>query len=534
MPELRLSVAELNKENAQRFEEAIGSVPGVERVDTWRGGALIVASDDSALVASLKTAQAAGFKARLDGDGVPSGESTEVRHLKVDGMTCHACEINIERGLRKIDGILKVDADAARGTVRIVCQSERLADLDPIKNVLKEKGYSLRDVRNVNDRESSITMERPSMLRLLWLFAVVLVAGAALTRLGLLGTSPEIGQKAGFLAALFVGLVAGTSSCLAVSGGLLLSSAAKFNARCANASPAVRMRPVFLFVAGRVASYGLLGGIIGAAGKALSPSPAMTGIITALAAVYMLVMGLDMLGMAPGWLKRLLPRLPKSWSHRIMDAEGKTHPAAPFLLGAATFFIPCGFTQAFQLYALASGNFLAGASTLAGFALGTAPALLALGWASSSFKGKLGKIFFQFSGATVIMLGLWNIGNGLTVAGYPLPRLTLGGGENAAAAEADGAPPIIDGKQVIKMTVGGTEAAYDPDNFTVRAGVPVRWEITAVRAGGCLSSLIAPKFGVRTLLKKGSNVVTFTPEQPGNYSFSCGMGMFRGRIAVVQ
>lgn len=531
MPEFRLQVAELNKENAQRFEEAVGSVGGVKRVDSWKGGALIVASDDSVLLSALKAAQAAGFEVRFDGDGAPGGESTEVRHLKVDGMTCRACEINIERRLRKIDGILKVDADAARGTVRIVCRNGSLSNLGPLGSALKEKGYSLR---GVNDRETLAMKERPSFIRLLWLFAIVLFVGAVFTRLGLLGTSPEIGQSAGFLAALLVGLVAGTSSCLAVAGGLLLSSAAKFNARYANATPMVRMRPVFLFVAGRVASYGILGGVIGAVGKAISPSPATTGLITALAAIYMLVMGLDMLGMAPGWLKRIMPRLPKSWSHRIMDAEGKTHPAAPALLGAGTFFIPCGFTQAFQLYALASGNFLAGASTLAGFALGTAPALLALGWASSSLKGKLGKLFFQFSGALVIMLGLWNIQNGLTVAGYQLPTISWGGGGNAVAAEPDGVAPIVDGKQLIKMTVGGTEAAYDPDEFIVRAGIPARWEITAARAGGCLSSLIAPKFGVRTLLKKGTNVVEFTPSQPGNYSFSCGMGMFRGKITVVQ
>ena len=106
------------------------------------------------------------------------------------------------------------------------------------------------------------------------------------------------------------------------------------------------------------------------------------------------------------------------------------------MFGGATFFFPCGFTQALQVYALTTGSFFGSAAILAGFAIGTAPALLALGWASSSLKGKFGKLFFQFSGALVIVLGLWNMQNGLTLAGYPisLPQFKL---ESAVSAETD-------------------------------------------------------------------------------------------------
>ena len=55
------------------------------------------------------------------------------------------------------------------------------------------------------------------------------------------------------------------------------------------------MKPVFLFVAGRTLSYGLLGGLIGILGKTVGFSPFMTGIITVLAALYMVIMGFEML-----------------------------------------------------------------------------------------------------------------------------------------------------------------------------------------------------------------------------------------------
>ncbi|MEK9152049.1 MAG: sulfite exporter TauE/SafE family protein, partial [Patescibacteria group bacterium] len=302
----------------------------------------------------------------------------------------------------------------------------------------------------------------------------------------------------------------------------------------ANTAAFARMRPVFLFVAGRTLSYGILGGAIGAIGKAFTPSPLVTGALIVAAAAFMLVMGLDMLKIAPQWLKAILPRMPKALSHRIMDAEGKEHPVAPLLLGAGTFFLPCGFTQSLQLYALTTGSFLKSALVLGAFALGTAPALLALGWASSSLKGKAGKLFFQFSGALVIVLGLWNIQNGFTVAGYPLSLPDLRAGAAAAGANAGiSAPNVVGGQQLISMDVGGPKAPYDPDTLTVKTGVPVRWEINGVDVAGCISYLQSRKLGIGIQLRPGLNVVEFTPPAPGTYSFSCSMGMFRGTINVI-
>src|SRR3989338_9139610 len=215
-----------------------------------------------------------------------------------------------------------------------------------------------------------------------------------------------------FVAVLVMGLVAGTSSCLAVAGGLLLSSASKFQGR---------MRPVILFITGRVVSYGFFGGLIGWIGSAFLFSPFITGGLIIAAAVYMFVMGLDMLQITPKWLKKRMPTMPKALSRRIVNAEGNTHWAAPFLLGGATFFLPCGFTQALQVYALTTGSVFESGMLLAGFAIGSTPALAALGWASNFLKGKAGALFFQFSGALVVVLGVLNFQNGLALAGIAIP-----------------------------------------------------------------------------------------------------------------
>ncbi len=385
----------------------------------------------------------------------------------------------------------------------------------------------------MSDLSVCSVQKRPSILQLIGLFVLVFFFGFVFSRLGILKPQVSLGVGVGVWTVFVLGLVAASSSCIAVSGGLLLSSAAKFNERYGSATRVDHLRPVALFIIGRLVSYGLLGGLIGLLGKALSPSPLITGLITIAAALYMFVMGLEMLQLAPRWLKRLMPRVPNSIAHRIMDAEGKEHPIMPMALGAATFFLPCGFTQALQLYALTTGSFVTSASLLFAFALGTAPALFALGWASSSLKGKLGNFFFQFSGALVIVLGLWNIQNGFTMAGYPLSLPEFG----TQGVQASQDPYVTyDGhSQAMQMIVDANYVkGYLPNRFTIRAGVPTRWEIDASKGAGCLSVLQSRQLGIRQLLTSGINTIEFqAPSQPGTYSFSCSMGMFRGQIVVV-
>lgn len=458
----------------------------------------------------------------------PDTQQSSKMIVAIDGMTCHSCEVLIEQQWKKLPGVESVAVDAHRGQARIVYQQLR-PTLSQLQGALNSEKYHVRE----RTSPSVPVPGRPSFVQLIGLFAIVLLLGKIASSFGLLQPNASIGSSTSFGAVFLLGLVAASSSCIAVSGGLLLSSAAKFNQRYAGTiSSLQRMRPVFLFVGGRLLSYAFLGGVIGLVGETLSPPPLIVGFITIIAALAMLVMGLDMLNCSPVWLKRLLPRMPKRLSHTVMDIEsGQMRWWTPMALGAGTFFLPCGFTQALQLYALTTGSALTSGLLLFVFALGTAPSLLALGWASGSLKGKVGQLFFRFSGALVIVLGLWNIQNGFTITGYPLtlPNWSV----TASASTSTGDPNVsFDGTtQTVKMIV--TPNGYEPNRFTVRAGVPTRWAINADDGGGCAMALQAPQLGIRTLLKRGDNVIEFTPQSPGIYSFSCSMGMYRGQITVI-
>ncbi len=496
---------------------------------------LTILSSEPLDIAPIKTAlQPHGFHLREARENevkavqnnVPSANESKVMSVCIDGMTCHSCEVTIERKWKKLDGVKKVEVNATTGKAQIAYAGSA-PTIPQLQSVLSKEQYL------VSLNGGVIRKTKTPFFQLVGLFAFVLILGNVLSKLGWLKSNFAIGSEMSFGAVFLIGLVAASSSCIAIAGGLLLSSAAKFNERYGSASLMGRMRPVFLFVTGRIAGYTVLGGLLGVVGKVLAPSPFITALITILAALYMLVMGLDMLQIAPAWLKRLTPKMPKSLSHRVLDAEGREHPLAPLALGAATFFLPCGFTQALQLYAITTGSFMSGALTLMAFALGTAPALLALGWASGSLKGKAGRFFFKFSGALVVVLGLWNIQNGLTIAGYPLSFPSFSFSAPSVAASANDGNVTMDGNtQVMKMVVDG---GYQPSQFTIKAGLPTRWEINAKNAPGCTSVLVSRQLGINKLLNVGgTDMIEFTaPTQPGTYPFSCSMGMYRGQITVV-
>ncbi len=458
-----------------------------------------------------------------------SQESKTVR-LSIDGMTCSSCEVIIEKKFKNIPGVKHVSVSAHKGTAHVECDCADLPSLQAFQDVLGNERYRVREIeqafRSVAPVEKT---ERPSFARVLGFFVLAFLASTLLSRFGIFQTSSSVGEGMTIGSAFILGLIAATSSCLATVGGLLLSAVADGAKQQVQSSFIGRAFPTLMFIAGRLVSYLLLGGLIGYLGAALSPSPLVTGGLILLAAAYMIVMGLDMLGIAPAWLKALLPKMPKALAHRALSASEGSHAFAPALMGAATFFVPCGFTQALQLYALTLGNPVQSALLLGVFALGTSPMLLALGFSFNLVKGQTKRFVFHFAGSLIILMGIANIQNGFTITGHPLSWPSLP--ETRGDANAGELSPIEGGVQVMRMSVG--PGGYTPNEFTVRAGVPTKWVINGSAGAGCAMALSAPQLGIRKLLTLGENTVEFTAPQSGTYSFSCSMGMYRGAIRVV-
>lgn len=522
------------------LQDRLREIPGMERVDVNFEKRLIRAIG-SFKITPEKIKQSAAEKGVILKSLEPISQNLNSAgnvELKVGiiGMHCRSCELLIENEFKNIPGVQKVKANADLGQVRLFCDSANLPSGKTLNDKLTKHGYHVAGKNNQNQQVQDEHRQKPKFFQLIEAFLVVIILGYLLSKLGLLQTNKEIDGTAGFFAVFILGLIAASSSCIAVSGGLLLSVVERVSDRYKILPGRARMLPVSLFVIGRITGYTVFGAMVAGIGQALSPSAFVTGLIAMAAALFMFVMGLDMLHIAPKWLKLLMPRTPKFLSRRVLSDNQHNHYFSPAVFGALTFFLPCGFTQALQLYVLSTGNVLTGALVMLAFALGTAPALLALGWASNALKGKAGQVFFRLAGAAVIVLGLYNFNNGLTLIGYPisLPSFSKSVATENTASSADSQAVTQEGDvQVVRTSF--TASGYSPSTFTVKAGQPVRWEVNgAGYSGGCRSFLQIPKLNVDKAMDSGINVIEFMPTEAGTYTFSCGMGMYRSSFTVIN
>lgn len=86
------------------------------------------------------------------------------------------------------------------------------------------------------------------------------------------------------------------------------------------------------------------------------------------------------------------------------------------------------------------------------------------------------------------------------------------------------------GAQEVNVIVKG---GYDPDTILVEAGRPVRLNFYRDETAGCSERLVFESFGIDQALPAfQTTAIQFTPTQPGDYPFRCGMSMLKGRVVA--
>ncbi|QQR54570.1 sulfite exporter TauE/SafE family protein [Candidatus Peregrinibacteria bacterium] len=445
--------------------------------------------------------------------------------LTVQGMTCGSCELMVERKLKKIPGVLKVHSNHRTGFTVLKVDAENPPAPEVIEAAIQEAGYSLtkESVKKLETNDQKWVEIGASLLLIFALYQV-------LKGFDIFSLAPSV-EGATTLAGVFViGLVAGTSSCLAVTGGLLLSMAAKHNQVHQAESRWQKFKPLLSFNLGRLISYFFLGGVVGILGQSIALSTRMTGFMNIVIALVMFYLALSILKIIPKGSFLIKP--PKAVSHWIANLSEHEHPFAPFALGALTFFLPCGFTQSLQLAALASGGFMEGALMMFVFALGTLPALLGISIISATAEGRLARLFLRFSGSLVLLLALLNFKSGLILTGVDVDGFFSGPAVEGSDTSGSLSVTEEDGMQVINLEV--TNYGYSPSSFTIEAGKPTLIKATMNETvGGCISALTVPEFNLSTTLSPGENELGPIENPQSDFLITCSMGMFTATVNVV-
>jgi uncharacterized protein len=200
----------------------------------------------------------------------------------------------------------------------------------------------------------------------------------------------------------------GSGHCLGMCGPLILA----FPARAGTVSSHVA------YHLGRTTTYIVVGAIMGGIGAGLARLASATGSehlvwvaraqvsFSLVAAGFLLLLGLARLGILsePLWLSGASPtRIPGVARVLQLGLVRKSRPAM-FLMGGMLGFLPCGLSFAAFARALPSGGPLEGGILLLAFAVGTLPALLALGLGASSLARRFRRHLDILSG--MLMIGM--------------------------------------------------------------------------------------------------------------------------------
>lgn len=447
----------------------------------------------------------------------------------IKGMHCRSCELLIEDELTRIPGVCKVHAHENKACAEIYYETDSLR-VDQIEQAVHKAGY-----------EVGLNEKKPWLSKNIADYADILYAAAALFFLyiitDILGLTKLFsvggGHPTSLVTVLLIGLTAGFSTCMALIGGLVLGAATRYAQKHPNATSGERFTPHLWFTAGRILSYTFFGGVIGAVGSFFQFSGFSLGLLTVAVALVMLMLGMQLTGLFPrldGFRVTLPKGISRLFGIKDQDATEYSHKNS-FLMGASTFFLPCGFTQAMQLYAMSSGNAFTGAMIMSVFAVGTAPGLLGIGGLTSVIRGVFAQKFFKFSGVAVMTLSLFNINNAFNLIGWnPINGLHPDG--NVLASTIENSVMREGYVQIVRMTQDAR--GYTPNSFTIVKGVPVKWIINSTDVNTCASSIVSSQIGVQKNLHPGENVIEFTPTQIGKINFSCMMGMYRGSFTVVS
>ena len=445
--------------------------------------------------------------------------------VPIKGMHCRSCELLIEEGLQELPEIKNVQVSYKKNQALIYSKSP--LNMENVSKAVLEAGYEV----GVNDSKSWISRDPAVYRDLIASFIILAVLYFFANKFGVFNINTGgSGNPSSLIVVLLIGLTAGLSTCMALVGGLVLGISARHAEKHPEATPIQRFRPHLFFNLGRIASYFLLGGMIGLIGKAFQLSGPTLGFLTITVGLIMLFLGLQLIELFPR-LSNGGFTLPSSISKflGIKKHHDKEYSHVnSVLVGALTFFLPCGFTQAMQLFAMSTGSFTRGALIMGLFAIGTAPGLLGVGGLASIVQGSLSKKFFKFVGLLVIFLAVFNLSNGYNLTGW---RVFSSGAKEPIVRE-DPNVKEENGFQVVLMNQIAT--GYSPNKFTVKKNKQVKWIIDSKDNSSCAASIYVPKLGIRKFLSKGENIIEFTPKEEGEIKFTCAMGMYSGKFIVTN
>ena len=426
--------------------------------------------------------------------------------IKVLGMTCSSCQQKIYHVIKQRSGVVEVSVSLERNLVELLFEDSIVA-IDDIINDITDLGYKTNHEMVFANEEDLKKSKLNKLYNIIKIFLIILLIYFFIKRVfgfDFINMIPEIDSSISYPLLFIIGLMT-SIHCVGMCGAFNLAASSGLKIKNPYKRP-------LLYNLGRVISYTITGGLAGLLGRILAPSLFMQGLMVAIASLFMLLLGLSMLGVISHKIFSMIPK--------AKIKKGKT--TSPLMIGLLNGFMPCGPLQAMQVYAISTASFILGATSMFLFALGTVPLMFLVGFIFNFVKGKKVYMMQRISAALVIMLAFVMFNRSMGYLGINL----FDNNSNYEIAEMKG------DYQYVEIDV--KNGSYQ--RIVVQVNIPVQFNLKANEGSlnGCNNPIMIPSYDIQRKLFIGDNIVYFTPNAVGNVSYSCWMSMIKSQIIVVD
>lgn len=490
-----------------------------------------------------------------------------IKQCRIGGMTCANCQNIIENKIKNLHGIKKVSVNYKSGIAQIEFNENKISFIH-IEKEIKKLGYKV-----LSDKKVS----KIDIFKAICLVTIILVLYTLLEHFGVLNllVPSKLADSSMGYGMLFVMGLLTSVHCIAMCGGINLSQCLRDKKFKNDEKKSTVFLPSVLYNFGRVISYTVIGFLLGLVGWIIggntnvAASTLLQGILKLIVGLLMVIMGINMLGIFPA-LRRLSIKMPK-FITKFIGSKSTTN-TRPFIVGLLNGLMPCGPLQSMQILALASANPFSGALSMLLFSLGTVPLMLGLGAIVTALGKKFTHAVMNIGAVMVTVLGLAMLNQGGNLSGLISSKAIL---FFSFAFSAVGIISIVTFPKKLYKTVAITAAValvattsivwhfsdsgklYDNSKgeitkdvqiidstllshqyptITVQKDVPVKWNINAPKdsINGCNYKMIIQEYGIEHTFDEGENIIEFTPNKVGTFSYTCWMGMIEGNIIVTE
>lgn len=412
-------------------------------------------------------------------------------------MHCKSCEILIKQSLNDIQWCSVQSISHKTGVCEVHCDQR---DIPELESVINKAGYTIWEDNTEQPRTSDERIEK-----VVWL-ALAGVLIFALIQSDVAGLIPQYNTLSLGIA-FIIGLVASISTCLALTGGIIIG----YNESVQTTNPLMTQVKFHIW---RLLAFIIWWWILGLVWWSFSGSVRFNAIFSVMVGLVLLYLGLQLLWITPSITKRWF-HLPGTFSQLIFNLK---NPQYAWIVWALTFLLPCGFTQSMQLFALQSGSFMEWASIMWAFALGTLPVLFSIGWWTKYIKDKL-KLINPLIAALLIVFWLYTIYNGSILA------RTLVSSTNYS---------ITQHLEVETIAIWHDGTQFTPNPIKLAVGKNYKLIVTPSSDGlWCMSQVIIPGKWSHTIKKWETFEINVDGSVAKTITLVCAaMGMQQGQIIV--